>query len=56
MGIFDKIRMLDAEVYPHAFYEIGSVCLDFTKAFLKADSVIADVRITMSDTTDSEAL
>ncbi|MEI2420360.1 hypothetical protein V6O07_08795, partial [Arthrospira platensis SPKY2] len=44
--VFDKIRMLDAEGYPHAFLQIGSLKLEFTRASLKTDCVLADVRIT----------
>lgn len=44
--VFDQIRMLDAEGYPHAFLQIGSLKLEFTRASLKTDCVLADVRIT----------
>lgn len=44
--VFDKIRMLDAEGYPHAFLQIGSLKLEFTRASLKTDCILADVRIT----------
>lgn len=43
--VFDKIRMLDAEGYPHAFLDIGCFRLEFTRASLKTDSILADVRI-----------
>ena len=45
--IFDMIRMLDAEGYPHAFIEVGSLRFEFTRASLKTDSIIADVKITL---------
>ena len=45
--IFDHIRMLDAEGYPHAFIQVGSLRFDFTRASLKTDSVLADVKITI---------
>jgi methionyl-tRNA formyltransferase len=46
-SIFNHIRMLDAEGYPHAFIETKSFKFEFTRAALKADkSIIADVRIT----------
>lgn len=45
---FDLIRMLDAEDYPAAFLTLGSLRLEFTRASRKVDSVIADVRITLS--------
>lgn len=47
--IFDLIRMLDAEGYPHAFIQAGSLRLEFTRASLKTDSVIADVKITICE-------
>lgn len=46
-AIFNHIRMLDADGYPHAYLETQSLKLEFTRASLKADnSIIADVRIT----------
>jgi methionyl-tRNA formyltransferase len=44
---FDMIRMLDAEGYPHAFINVGNFCLKFTRASRKADSLVADVEITL---------
>jgi methionyl-tRNA formyltransferase len=44
---FDFIRMLDAEGYPSAFIDAGEFHMDFTRASLKADSIIADVKITL---------
>ena len=44
---FDMIRMLDAEGYPHAFINVGNFRLEFTRASRKAESVIADVEITL---------
>lgn len=46
---FDQIRMLDADGYPSAFINVGNLRLEFTRASRKADSVIADVRITLQD-------
>ena len=46
--LFDMIRMLDAEGYPNAFLEFGPFRLEFTRAALKEDQVIADVRIKLS--------
>jgi len=45
--IFDMIRMLDAENYPHAFFRIGKYRLEFTRASRKTESVLADVKITL---------
>lgn len=45
--VFNYIRMLDAEGYPHAYIEKGSFRYEFTRAAMKADgSIIADVKIT----------
>ena len=43
--LFDRIRMLDADSYPPAFINIGQFRLEFTKASLKEESVIAEVKI-----------
>src|SRR5690606_19167070 len=44
--VYDYIRMLDAEGYPHAFIETEYFKFEFTRASIKADnSIIADVRI-----------
>ena len=42
---FDTIRMLDAEGYPPAFLEVGGFRLEFSRASLKPDELVADVRI-----------
>ena len=45
--IFDYIRMLDADGYPHAYIEKGEFRYEFTCASIKADgSIVADVKIT----------
>jgi methionyl-tRNA formyltransferase len=44
--IFDYIRMLDADGYPKAFIETEHFKIEFSRANLKKDSIIADVRIT----------
>jgi methionyl-tRNA formyltransferase len=51
---FDLIRMLDADGYPNAFVNAGSLRLDFTRACRKAGSLIADVRITLLDQNTEE--
>lgn len=44
--IYDYIRMVDADGYPHAFIEKGDFRYEFTRASLKSDgSIIADVKI-----------
>lgn len=44
--VYNYIRMLDCEGYPHAFLEVGEFRFEFTRASLKSDtSVVADVRI-----------
>ena len=50
--VFDMIRMLDAEGYPHAFVEVGPFRLEFTRASRKTDHVVADVRLTMAKQAD----
>lgn len=47
-SIYDHIRMLDAESYPAAFLDHGRFRLEFVKARLADDGVVAEVRI--SDT------
>jgi methionyl-tRNA formyltransferase len=47
--LFDLIRMLDAEGYPHAFININGKRLEFSRAKLSPDGILADVRITMTD-------
>lgn len=44
--IFDHIRMLDGTGYPPAFFETAHLRFEFTRASLKPDAVIADVKIT----------
>ena len=43
--IYDHIRMLDAEGYPHAFLEYGGLRLEFTQADLLGDEVQVLVKI-----------
>lgn len=45
-SIYDMIRMLDAEGYPHAFLRLGDYRLEFRRAVRYANSIIADVTIT----------
>ncbi len=46
-GLYDHIRMLDAEGYPHAYIENDNFRFEFTRASIKADEIIiTDVRIT----------
>jgi len=44
--VYDKIRMLDAEGYPHAFLETEYMKIEFTKAKQNDNEIIANVRIT----------
>ena len=48
--IYDHIRMLDAEGYPHAFLEVEGLRLEFTGAELNDGSVKSQVRVIPSDT------
>jgi len=47
--VFDRIRMLDAEGYPPAFVQVGPYKLEFTRATLKTECVVADVKIRKVD-------
>lgn len=46
VGLFDHIRMLDAEGYPKAYLEIGGFRYEISRPALKSDEILADVRIT----------
>ena len=46
---FDLIRMLDAEGYPNAFLNVGPFKIEFTRASMKTDHVVADVRISLAE-------
>jgi len=43
--VYDFIRMLDADGYPHAFLETAHFRFEFTQASLQSDTVLANVRI-----------
>jgi methionyl-tRNA formyltransferase len=45
--LYDHIRMLDAQGYPPAFFEIGPFKLEFSRAQRCHDHVSADVRVTL---------
>lgn len=45
-GVYDYIRMLDAEGYPSAFLESDHFRFEFSRASLYNDQIVADVRIT----------
>ena len=45
-ALFDHIRMLDAEGYPHAFLEVGPWRLELRRPALRTGEILADVRIT----------
>lgn len=44
-GLYDHIRMLDAETYPHAFAEWGDFVIEFTNAELSGDTLNAKISI-----------
>lgn len=48
VAIFDHIRMLDAEQYPHAFLEYGNFRLEFTRPALRTGCIEATVSITLA--------
>lgn len=45
--VFDHVRMLDGQGYPPAFLETAHLRLEFSRASLKDDHVVADVRISL---------
>jgi len=44
--LFDFLRMLDAETYPKAFFEINGFKFEFSRPALRTDFIEADVKIT----------
>jgi methionyl-tRNA formyltransferase len=44
-SVYDHIRMLDADNYPHAFLETDYLKFEFTRATLSGEIVSANVRI-----------
>ena len=51
--VFDYIRMLDANGYPHAYLDSGRLHLEFERASLKNGFIHADVNISVKDGGDS---
>ncbi len=47
-ALFDHIRMLDAEQYPHAFLEYGNFRFEFTRPALRTGRIEATVNITVA--------
>jgi len=47
--VFDTIRMLDAPGYPKAFIEVNALRIEFNRATLTSEGVIADARITVKE-------
>jgi methionyl-tRNA formyltransferase len=45
-GLFDFIRMLDAEGYPRAFLRHSGFCFEFSRPALYDGRIVADVKIT----------
>lgn len=43
--VYDYIRMLDADGYPPAYVDVGCFRLEFNRATLKPDRIVADVTI-----------
>jgi len=44
--MFDFIRMLDADSYPKAFFEINGYRFEFSRPALRTNEIISDVKIT----------
>lgn len=51
-ALYDQIRMLDADGYPHACAQVGRFRLEFTRAALRDGEIKADVKITESSEDD----
>ena len=47
--VFDYIRMLDADGYPHAYADVGKLHFEFERAALKDGFIKADVKISLSE-------
>lgn len=47
-AVFDHIRMLDAEQYPHAFLEYGDFHMEFTRPVLRTGRIEAAVSISLA--------
>lgn len=45
LKIYDHIRMLDAEDYPHAYLDVGRYRMFFSRAKLEVGRIVADVEI-----------
>ena len=43
--LYDFIRMLDADTYPPAYIDYGNLRIEFTRASLKHDCILTDVKI-----------
>lgn len=53
-GLFDYIRMLDADGYPHAFIEFGERRLEFRNAKFEAGELTATVRFGKKGSTSDQ--
>ncbi len=53
--LYDSIRMLDAEGYPHAFLNYGGFRFEFSRAALYDGRVVADVKITQATAVEENA-
>lgn len=49
VSVYDYIRMLDADGYPHAFVEVGNLRFEFDRAALKDGFIEADVKISIRE-------
>lgn len=52
--LFDHIRMLDAQGYPHAFLRFGAYTLEFSRPKRTYGGILADVQIKEADSYDSD--
>ncbi|MBG84510.1 MAG: methionyl-tRNA formyltransferase [Phycisphaerae bacterium] len=47
--LYDFIRMLDAEGYPHAFIDRNGLRIEFTNATLQGDSIVASAKVEFAE-------
>jgi len=45
-SIYDQIRMRDGSTYPRTYLRFGGLKMEFSRASLRHDGVLADVRFT----------
>ena len=51
--VFDLIRMVDAQEYPHAFIDYGNLRLEFSRPALRTGRLEATVSMTLREPADA---